>query len=352
MAGHENRFDQIVGTAPVDDDVGDRLGSSRDGRAIRGFRFGTGPVRVSVIAGCHADEPVGPRLLRHLAAYLESCPDDNPLLTDFDWWIVPHINPDGEHANRHWQEQAYERFRIGTYLEHVQRELPGDDVEFGFPRDAGDTGARPETQCVYEWWVTNRSAFALHVTLHGIAFAAGPWYLLEEAWIARTVSFRERCASRTRRLGYQLHDVERNGEKGFRRIERGFCTRPDSMAMRQYFLDLGDEETAEKFRPSSMEAIRSLGGDPLTLVSEMPLFITPGVGETRGPPDTVAKAWKDRIATWRARLGNGVGPLAIDDEAESSGLIPMPIRDQMTLQWDMIVAGLESVTGEGGAGGP
>ena len=42
--------------------------------------------------------------------------------------------------------------------------------------------------------------------------------------------------------------------------------------MTQFFLDRQDELTARKFRPSSMETIRSVGGDPLTLVTEMPLL--------------------------------------------------------------------------------
>ena len=48
--------------------------------------------------------------------------------------------------------------------------------------------------------------------------------------------------------------------------------------MAAYFEDRADDDTAAKFRPSSMETIRSFGGDPLTLVSEVPLFVLPGVG--------------------------------------------------------------------------
>ncbi|MCB1036733.1 MAG: peptidase, partial [Acidobacteria bacterium] len=70
-------------------------------------------------------------------------------------------------------------------------------------------------------------------------------------------------------MGFGLHDVDRKGEKGFHRIGPGFCTRPDSRAMAAFFIARGDAETAALFRPSSMELVRSLGGDPLTLVSEM-----------------------------------------------------------------------------------
>jgi hypothetical protein len=115
--------------------------------------------------------------------------------------------------------------------------------------------------------------------------------------------------------------------------------------MRDHFLALGDEETAARFRPSSMEAIRSLGGDPLTLVSEMPLFITPGVGETLGPPDPEGEKWKERRARWQLAFGpiSDERREAISDEIRTSGLTPMPILDQMRLQWRLISAGLEQV---------
>lgn len=334
-----------MATQAVSPYVGEHLGDSRDGRPIRGFRFGRGHLRVSLIGGCHADEPVGPRFLRHLVAYLGDRSGADSLVRDFAWWIVPHINPDGEAVNGPWYESEDERFRIGTYLQQVRREAPGDDIEFGFPFGAADAGARPENRRVFAWWSSDTHPFAVHVSLHGMGFAAGPWFLIEPAWIDRTRPLRVRCATRARQFGYQLHDVERGGEKGFRRIDRGFCTRPDSREMRRYFEERGDSDTARKFRPSSMEAVRSLGGDPLTLVSEMPLFITPGVGVTLGPPDPVAEEWKDRVTIWRMRLENGVDPLTIDDEAESAGMIAMPLRDQMALQWELIVAGLEAVAG-------
>jgi hypothetical protein len=176
-----------------------------------------------------------------------------------------------------------------------------------------------------------------------MGFAAGPWFLIEEAWKDRCDLLKERCVARVHELGYVLHDVERNGEKGFFRLDRGFCTRADSRYMREHFMQQGDKEMAALFRPSSMETIRSLGGDPLTLVSEMPLFITPGVGEELGPPDPVAREWKERIDGWRAQVHRADGPEAVSAAAEAGGLRPMPIRDQMILQWTFIAAGLEQV---------
>ena len=339
----DDRVNSILSGRPVTVNAGDVIGRSREGRPIQAFRFGRGDTRISLLAGCHADEPVGPRLLRHMAAYLSSLPANDPMLERYQWWVIPHINPDGEQRNRAWQTGDASAYKLSSYLSHTVRELPGDDIEFGFPRGEDDADARPENRAVYDWWRESDGGFALHVSLHGMGFAAGPWYLIEEAWKDRCDLLKQRCVEQVRSMGYELHDVERNGEKGFFRLERGFCTRPDSRYMREHFLGIGDAGTADLFRPSSMEAVRSLGGDTLTLVSEMPLFIAPGVGEQLGPPDPVAAEWKERIEGWKLELQQGADPAEIASAASGHGLRPMPICDQMILQWAFITAGLEQI---------
>ena len=335
-------IDSILSAEPVAPDGGEAIGASREGRPVRGFCIGTGPRRINLLGGCHADEPVGPRLLGHVAGYLEALPANDPLLDGFQWWIIPHINPDGEARNRVWYDGDDEVYQLGRYLAGVVRELPGDDIEFGFPRSAEDDGARPENRAAYQWWFSADGPFTMHLSFHGMGFAAGPWFLVEHGWNDRLDSFKETCRARVAELGYRLHDVERHGEKGFVRLGRGFCTRPDSESMRQHFLEQGDEAMAARFRPSSMETIRRLGGDALTMVSEMPLFLLPGVGETLGPPDPVAVEWRERIERWRAAIKSGADPSAIDAEAHRAGLRPMPIRDQMALQWMMVSTGLKA----------
>jgi hypothetical protein len=340
------RFPDILASDPIIPGDGIEIGRSREGRALRAVRFGAGPRRVSLVGGSHADEPVGPWLLRRLASYLTDLPADDPMLDRYAWWILPHINPDGEVRNASWADETAETFDAGSYLGSVVRELPGDDIEFGYPRAAGDEGVRPENRAAWEWWEGAGGPFDLHVSLHGMGFAAGPWHLIESAWRDRAGLLMERCRTAADDLGYALHDVERQGEKGFFRIARGFCTRPDSRTMRNHFLGLGDPETAARFRPSSMETMRSFGGDPLTLVTEMPLFLTPGVGDRIGPPDPVLEEWRTRIAGWRERLAAGADPVHVSGESAVAGLKPMPIRDHMKLQWRLISAGIEQVRDE------
>ena len=280
---------------------------------------------MSLVAGCHADEPVGPRFLRRLVGLLSGAAGDE-LRRRATWFVIPHLNPDGAAANAAWQTPGAERYDFAEWLYHRARELPGDDIEFGFPRGDHDRDARPENRAAWEFW-RGAAPFDLHVSLHGMSVAAGPYFLVERSWWPRFGEQARALSREVKDAGYELHDVDRGGEKGFHRLAPGFCSRPDSRAMRQHFLDLGDPDTAARFRPSSMEAVRALSGDPLTLVTEMPLFITPGVG---------ASAGDDAVAREMA---------AVRGEAGGAGLRAMPVPDQMRFQWAFIQAGLRVVGG-------
>ncbi|HEX5715769.1 MAG TPA: M14 family zinc carboxypeptidase [Thermoanaerobaculia bacterium] len=291
------------------------IGRSREGREILGAVLGSGPRHISLIGGCHSDEPVGPAMLRRLVSHLSLHPDDR-----YTWYVVPHVNPDGEARNAVWSEPGFRAgvFDLHLYLRHAMREKPGDDIEFGFP------DLRPENRTVADF-LAGGAPFAVHGSFHSIAFAPGPWFLIEPAWIDRTPGLRNSLRERVRALGYGLFDVDRGGEKGFRRIDEGFSTRPDSRSMIAWFEERGDPATAAKFRPTSMEYVRSLGGDPFTFVSEMPLFLRPlPEGDTGRPDDPVFRAWLERVA------------FSGDDQVRG-----MPIRDQMRLQLAFLDEALE-----------
>lgn len=326
--------------------VGNVIGRSRKGAPIHAHTIGSGPLRVSLVAGCHADEPVGPRFLQRLVRFLAG-EDGAALRRAATWSIIPHINPDGAKANAAWQIPGAPLYDFADYLRHRVRELPGDDIEFGFPRGENSGGARPENRAAWEFWRAG-APYDLHVSMHGMGVAAGPYFLVERSWWPR---FGDAAAALTREVeaaGYTLHDVERHGEKGFHRLGRGFCSRPDSRAMRRHFVALDDPATAARFRPSSMQAVRKLSGDTLTLVTEMPLFITPGVGEELGPPDPVLLRWRERIAEWDAQVARGDRTTGraeseVRIEAGETGLRPMPVRDQMRFQWALIREGMRAV---------
>ncbi|MCP5045572.1 MAG: peptidase, partial [bacterium] len=263
------------------------IGYSRENRPIHAAVLGHGKIRISLIGGCHADEPVGPLLLRKLCAFLGSLDRDHKLLQNYRWWIVPHANPDGESVNREWYNDEDKIFDLVNYLGYVVRELPGEDIEFSFPYGPGRPGQRPENNAIFNFWLSANTTFHLHASLHGMMVAAGPWFLMEREWIPKSDILQELCREEVAKMNYTLHDVDRKGEKGFFRISKGFCTRPDSRSMRAFFRAQNNPEMVEKFFPSSMEAIWNIGGDPLTIVSEMPLFILPDLPEVMEWPNPI-----------------------------------------------------------------
>ena len=257
------------------------IGRSREGRPLPGATLGDGPLRISLIAGAHADEPVGPRTLERLITWLAAGTGTGDLLNEATFTICPGINPDGRERNSAWANDP--SHPLESYLLHHARELPGDDIEFGFPRENGRP-ARPENIAVANLLREN-GPFDFHASLHGMAFAEGAWYLLNRREPADTSGLREGLSSFTASLGMGLHDWDREGEKGFFRIAPGFCTTPTSTAMKQHFENLSEPREAEKFLPSSMEFVSSLGGAPLCMVSEIPLFLvapTPAANPIRG----------------------------------------------------------------------
>ena len=364
-------IDRALGCPPIDPASGVELGRSREGRAMYGHVVkpegsAAEALNVSLIAGCHADEPVGPAMLDRLATYLVTLRDDepgHPLVRRFRWRLVPHVNPDGEARNGAWTLQLGDPARWGdeghrvvdlpAYLRNVVRELPGDDVEFGFPRDDEDSDARPENRAVAEFLragARDHGPYALHASFHGMAFAAGPWFLIDRAWIPDTRRMRDEL--RALEGDWTFHDIDRGGDKGFERIDRGFTTRPDSVAMREHFLAQGDEAMASLFRPSSMEFVRGLSDEkgapqtpgplgPLTLVSEMPLFLVPPEQFRGEGVDPIRPAAVRELRALASRFDSTEG--ALRDTARRLGIRPMPLDAQMRWQLRFLDAALRCV---------
>lgn len=274
------------------------LGESEQGRPIDAVIFGRGPRTVSLVAGAHADEPVGPETLRALVARHAGL---GRLLDRFRFVVIPHVNPDGEVRNRGWIEKWPD---LRAYKEHVRRELPGRDIEFGYP------AMRVENRLAARFW-KEQAPFCLHMSLHGMALAEGAMLLIEKSWIDRTAGLREEFEEAVRDAGLGLHDHDRKGQKGFEYIGPGFTTTPRGAAMRRHFHN--DPETAARFHDSSMEHVRNLGGDPLCLVTELPLF------EVKNPDP------QPGLPTAYLALRAGANPAGFD-------IAPIALRTAMGLQ--------------------
>ncbi len=305
------------------------IGTSEEGRPIAGVRVGEGPRAVSLIAGNHADEPVGPETLAAFVEGVLAAPRRfGALLAAFTFYVVPHTNPDGAARNRAWIERWPD---AAAFVAGVEREAPGRDLEFGFP------DLRPENRAVQQF-LAPHAPFALHMSLHGMAFSEGALLLVERQWAGRTRALREAFAGVVRQHGLPLHDHNREGEKGFFYIAPGFTTTPEGAAMRAHFTALGQPGEAAHFRDSSMEWIRSLGGDPLSLVTEIPLFRVP---HRPGDAPGAATAYGDlrgALPEIRAALAKGNRqPL------DAWPLEPVALGTAIALQLAALGAGLEQV---------
>ena len=323
-----------------------RLGESEEGRPIDGVVLGRGGLHVSLMAGNHADEPVGPDFLRRFVAAVLDSPDAcRPLLDAFRFFIVPHTNPDGAFRNRAWRTVWNESSApdsagdwgeavAAAYLRHAVREPPGRDVEFGFP------DMRPENRAAAAW-LRKHGPFALHGSLHGMGISGGALLLIEKHWGYRATRlqahFRE--AAHAERL--PLYDRNRQGEKGFFYLAPGFWTTPEAPAMRAFFEARGDMETAALFHSSSMEYVRSLGGDPLCYVTELPLFLAQGLSPASGSQQIIAKL--------RLRLAqrDGASDEAREDIRQAMqqlGLRPLPLASALRMHLRTLSAALEQLS--------
>jgi hypothetical protein len=314
------------------------IGASRQGRALYGLRVGSGPLRVSIVAGAHADEPVGPRTAVHLAVAIARGDASwaAELARRATFWIVPHVHPDGEAANAHWIA-ALEDFP--AWLRHATRDTPADDVEFHYPRSIHDQDTRPENIAVADFLRSAGAPFHLHASLHSMAFAEGAWFLVCREWAdrARRAGLFARLARLADDAGLGLHDIDRRGEKGFHRLAPGVSTTPRSDAMREFFLARGDSTTAAHFRPSSMEFVAALGGDPLCLVSEIPHFVLRA--RTRPDPGGTYAELRDLLPTLRAAiLAGDAGP--VPQAIARFALEPVPWMLHRDLQVSFLCAAL------------
>lgn len=308
------------------------VGTSEEGRSILGIVAGSGPTRVSLVGGAHADEPVGPELLRSLIpVLLDGSPGHQELLRHVTFFIVPHINPDGEARNRKWIDAWPD---LASYLNHVVREKPGRDMEFGYP------DMRMENVALSAW-LRSSGPFQLHMSLHGMGYSDGAMLLIEKNWSYRTEQLQGDFTRAADSLGLRLHDHNRKGGKGFFQIAPGFTTTPEGVAMRTYFNSHSKPDTAALFGDSSMEFVRGLGGDPLSVVTELPLFVVEG-GFRPGEPTAYleCKALLPEIRL-RAARGENIAP-----HIGSFGLKPLKLSDALRLQCAALVSSIETVLPE------
>ncbi|MBO6576372.1 MAG: hypothetical protein JJ896_16795 [Rhodothermales bacterium] len=309
-----------------------KLGESEEGRDVIGVRLGQGPLRATIIAGSHADEPVGPETLLALLMDVERRPDAwSELLGAWSLTVIPQVNPDGEARNQSWIRRWPD---LAGYLMHAVRELPGRDIEFGYP------DLRPENRVVARA-MRYAAPLNLHMSLHGMGFSDGAMLLIDRYWGWRAAVLRDGFRAASASQGLRMHDHNRMGEKGFFQIEPGYTTTPEGAAMRTYFESRGEPETAARFRDSSMEYARSLGGDPLCVVTELPLFLVGGSFRA-GVPEAYLEFNRQKPEL-RARLAAGE---AAEDVLGSLSVAALPLSTAVRLQWEAMRLAVMTASGK------
>ena len=309
------------------------VGQSREGRTIHGFRAGKGSEKIALLAGSHSDEPVGPQMLRlFVEQMMQVSSNVKSLLKRYTFIVIPHINPDGEKKNWPWIKQWFD---AGAYIKHSFREEPGEDLEFGYP------DMRIENRAI-STFLDHFGPYRLYINFHGMGFAEGIMLLIERGWIDDTEILRNQFRQLAADNELPLHDHDRKGEKGFRYIGPGFTTTPEGRAMQQHFREKGDDETASKFHLSSMEFVQELGGHPLCLVTELPLFLVSSSkikNSEKGVPEAYL-AFKEKLPELRMRLMNDEPIQSITNNFD---ITPIPLSTAARIQLQIIKAALHTV---------
>lgn len=309
------------------------IGISEEGRPINVFNIGWGTTKVVLMAGAHSDEPVGPETLRMLCHFFIQFPDQfDDLFEQFQFFIFPHINPDGEAINWEWIKEWPD---IRSYLANVYREEPGSDIEFGYP------SLRKENHLISSY-LSEYAPFHLHINLHGMAYSEGAMLLINKSWANRTKRLQEDFLYLIKSLYLPLHDHNRKGEKGFKYLGPGLNTTPESEAMRQHFLEQGDEKTAGLFHMNSMEYISSISDDSLSLVTELPMF---HVKQKNSPPHEKGVprdylAFKETIPKMKALIEQ---EKSIEEELNKFNIKPLPLSIAVEIQLYVIERSLNFI---------
>lgn len=315
------------------------IGHSREGSKLHAVKMGTGHLKASIIAGCHADEPTGPFMLQSFLLWLKKTGSGNELLKNWTFFVIPQMNPDGALRNKNWMALP---LSLKAYLLGSVRELPGDDIEFGFPLSKLDQSIRPENKAAADFLTAN-GPFHAHFSLHSLSLGGGAWFLIGKKHNSDSFQLQAKLKGIAEKLGLPLYDIDRKGEKGFFRLSAGFSTTPSSEAMRSYLKDQNQPELAEKIKLSSMEFVENLGGEPLTLVSEIPNFISPFLQTVKSIEEQKFKILvQNELQRCKVELKEGKDEL-FNSTVNQFAITPVLFKDQIRIQFRMILCALSEV---------
>ncbi|MEG8278818.1 M14 family zinc carboxypeptidase [Streptomyces sp. AHA2] len=142
-----------------------RVGTSRAGTPLWLLSVGHGDRQALVVAGPHANEPVGGATVLRLAERALT----DPRLTvgaDVTWNLLLSLDPDGLRRNEGWLTGPY---TLGQYFRHFFR--PGFLEQPEWLPDGSDAVALPETRALLD--VQDELRPVLQCSLHGVDVGGG-----------------------------------------------------------------------------------------------------------------------------------------------------------------------------------
>ena len=248
-----------------------RIGASSGGEPIRMVRIGHGARQLLFIGCPHPNEPIGMLTIDRLAHALV---EDETLGGDFTWNFILCADPDGARLNEGWFGGP---FSLTDYARDFYRPPFDDQAILTFPFRTGSyTFLRPipETRALMTAITALRPVFV--ASLHNAALGGGYFYL----------------SPYPEGIGEPLHGLLRArsippalGEPELAwSVEHAplvfDCT---TMAAHAQFLrESGDSDPGESLSAGETTYGFSRGiSDPLFLISEVPYFTDPRIGDKR-----------------------------------------------------------------------
>jgi len=246
------------------------IGRSTAGEAIPMLSVGRGPTQVMLVALPHPNEPIGAMLVAHLLEALEA---DQELRERATWYLLPCVDPDGARLNEGWFPGP---FTLRRYAQHFYRPRPQEQVEWTFPltyKTYKWDAPIPETQALMKAIQQVRP----HVlySLHNAGFGGAYYYISHDLPGVYPVLHR---LPEERGLALSLGEPEMPWAEAFAPAVYRVPRSTDAYDYYERFGG-GDPAAAMTGGASSFEFAARIC-DPVCLVTELPYFQSPQIGDT------------------------------------------------------------------------
>jgi hypothetical protein len=265
-----------------------RVGTSRLGDPLMCLTVGSGDADALVFALPHPNEPIGGLTALHLARRL--CEDAE--LRDrlgHRWHVIACIDPDGLRLNEGWLKGPFTREH---YARNFYRPAGDEQIEWTFPLDYKSVyfdAVLPETTALMR--LIDQFRPALMCSLHNTELG-GVYYYLTRPEPALHEVLQEIPA----RLGLELDRGEPESPS-IERLADGIYKMPDMESLYDYLEQQGEEVPDSLGGNSSGSYARQYG--TLTLLSELPYWADPRIGDGSPSTSSYADALREQAAGFR-----------------------------------------------------